>query len=70
MVDKEDDRIKSSKTWIKWNQLNNGTSMKYRNKMFIKSDQREELNIVLEQNIKHYNVEKCKKSENEAPKRA
>ena len=43
MVDEEDDRIKSNKTWIKWSQLNDGTSIKYRNRMFITPEQSEQL---------------------------
>ena len=45
MADKEDDRIKSNKTWIKWNKINDGTSMKYGDKMFIKPEQSKQLKI-------------------------
>ena len=69
MVDKEDDRIKSNKTWIKWNQLNDGTSMKYGNRMFIKPEQSEQLKIILEQKMKHYDAAKRKRNKYTAPKR-
>ena len=69
MVDKEDDRIKSNKTWIKWNQLNDGTSMKYGNRMFIKPEQSEQLKIILEQKMKHYDAETRKRNKDTAPKR-
>ena len=69
MVDKEDDRIKSNKTWIKWNQLNDGTSMKYGNRMFIKPEQSKQLKIILEQKMKHYNAAERKRNKNTAPKR-
>ena len=70
MVDKEDDRIKSNKTWIKWNQLNSSTSMKYGKRMFIKPEQSEQLKIILEQKMKHYDAAKRKRNEETAPKRS
>jgi len=39
MADEEDNRIKSTKTWITWKNLEEGTSMKYGNKMFVKPEQ-------------------------------
>ena len=69
MVNKEDATIKSNKTWIIWNQLNNGTSMKYGNRMFIKPEQSEQLKIILEQKMKHYDAAKRKRNEDTAPKR-
>ena len=35
MADEEDNRIKCAKTWIKWIDLEDGTSMKYGDKMFV-----------------------------------
>ena len=70
MVDKEDDRIKSNKTWNIWNQINNGASMKYGNKMFTKPEQINQLKIVLKQKMKHYDAAKCKRSKDTVPKRA
>ena len=49
MTDEEDNRIKSTRTWIKWNSLEDGTSMKYGNKMFVKPEQSEQLIIELKQ---------------------
>ena len=69
MTDEEDDRIKSNKTWIKWNQLNDGTSMKYGDKMFTKPEQSEQLKIELISKMKNYNAAKRKKSEDATPKR-
>ena len=53
MMEEGDDRIKINKTWIKWNQINNGTSMKYGDKMFTKPKQREQLKIELQHKIKN-----------------
>ena len=39
MADKEDNRIKSTRTQIKWNNLEEETSMKYGNMMFVKPEQ-------------------------------
>ena len=69
MTDEEDDRIKSNKTWIKWNQINNGTSMKYGDKMFTKQEQSKQLKIELKRKMKNYNAAKRKRSEDTAPKR-
>ena len=70
MADKEDNRIKSTRTWIKWNNLEEGTSMKYGNKMFVKPEQREQLIIELKRRMKNKNAaEKCKRSEDTVPKR-
>ena len=52
MTDEEDNRIKSTKTWIKWNSLEDGTSMKYGNKMFVKPEQSEQLIIEIKQRMK------------------
>jgi hypothetical protein len=51
MADKEDNRIKSTKTWIKWNNLEDGTSMKYGDKLFTKPEQCEQLKIELKWRI-------------------
>ncbi len=59
MADKEDYRIKSTKTWIKWKNLEDGTLMKYGDKLFTKPEQCKQLKIELKQRIK----------KNEAPKR-
>ena len=47
MADDEDNRIKSTRTWIKWKNLEEGKSMKYGNKMFVKPEQSEQLIIEL-----------------------
>ena len=39
MADEEDNRIKSTRAWIKWNNLEDGTSMKYGDKLFTKPDE-------------------------------
>jgi len=39
MADEEDNRIKSTRAWIKWNNLEDGTSMKYGDKLFTKPEQ-------------------------------
>ena len=69
MADKEDNKIKSNKTWIKWKLLGDGTSMKYGNKMFTKPEQSDQLKIVLEQQNNYYDAEKLNKSKDEAPKK-
>ena len=43
MADDEDNRIKSTRTWIKWKNLEEGKSMKYGNKMFVKPEQSKQL---------------------------
>ncbi len=53
MTDKEDNRIKSTRTWIKWNNLVDGTSMKYGNKLFAKPEQCKQLKIELKQRMKN-----------------
>jgi hypothetical protein len=68
MTDKEDDRIKSNKTWNKWNQINDGTSMKYGDKMFTKPEKSEQLKIELIRKMKNYNAAKRKRSEDATPK--
>ena len=69
MTDKEDDRIKSNKTWIKWNQINDWTSMKYGDKMFTKPKQSEQLKIELIRKMKNYDAAKRKRSKDATPKR-
>ena len=70
MVDKEDNRIKSTRTWIKWNHLEEGTSMKYGNKMFVKPEQSKKLIIELKQRMKNNNAAaKRKRSVHTAPKK-
>ena len=69
MTDKEDDRIKSNKTWIKWNQINDGTSMKYGDKMFTKPKQSKQLKIELIRKMKNYDAAKRKRSKDATPKR-
>ncbi len=69
MTDKEDDNIKSNKTWIKWNQIKDGTSMKYGDKMFTKPEQSKQLKIELIHKIKNYDAAKRKRSKDATPKR-
>ena len=52
MAHEEDNRIKSTKTWIKWNNLEDGTSMKYSNKLFTKPEQSEQLIIEIKRRMK------------------
>jgi hypothetical protein len=53
MANNEDNRIKSTRTWIKWNNLEEGTSMKYGNKMFVKPEQSKQLIIELKRRMKN-----------------
>ncbi len=70
MAAEEDNRIKSTKTWIKWKNLEEGTSMKYGNKMFVKPEQSERLLIELKWRMKNNNAAaKRKRSEHIPPKR-
>ncbi len=70
MAVEEDNRIKSTRTWIKWNNLEEGTSMKYGNKMFVKPEQSKQLIIEIKQRMKNNDAAtKRKRSENTAPKR-
>ena len=62
MADKEDNRIKITKTWIEWNNLEDGKSMKYGNKLCTMPEQCEQLNIELKQRMKNNNAAKCKRS--------
>ena len=68
-MDKEDDRIKSNKTWIKWNQINNGTFMKYGDKMFTKPKQSKQVKIEQIRKMKNNNAAKRKRSKDATPKR-
>ncbi len=68
MADEEDNRTKSTKTWIKWIDLEDGTSMKYGNKLFTKPEQSEQLKIELRQRMKNNDAAKCKRSKHTAPK--
>ena len=71
MADNEDNRIKSTRTWIKWNNLEEGTSMKYGNKMFVKPEQSKQLLIELKRRMKNNNAAaKRKRSEHIPPKKS
>jgi hypothetical protein len=70
MVDEEDNRIKSTRTWIKWNNLEDGTSMKYGDKLFTKKEQCEQLKIELKRRMKNNDAAKHKKSKNIPPKKS
>jgi hypothetical protein len=70
MADKEDNRIKSTKTWIKWNNLEDGTSMKYGDKLFTKPEQCEQLKIELKRRMKNNDAAKRKRSEHIPPKKS
>jgi len=72
MADNEDNRIKSTRTsWIKWNNLEEGTSMKYGNKMFVKPEQTKELIIELKRRMKNNDeATKCKRREHTATKKS
>ena len=70
MVDKEDNRIKSTKTWIKWNNLGEGTSMKYGNKMFTKPEQSKQVIIEIKRRTKNNDeATKRKRRKDAAPKK-
>ena len=70
MADEEDNRIKSTKTWIKCNNLEEGTSMKYGNKTFTKPEQSKQL-IIEKKRRKKNNDEATKRnrSKDAAPKK-
>ena len=69
MADEEDNRIKSTRTWIKWNSLEDGTSMKYGKKMFVKPEQSKQLIIEIKRRMKNNDeATKHKRSEDAAPK--
>jgi hypothetical protein len=70
MADEEDNRIKSTRTWIKWNNLEDGTSMKYGDKLFTKPEQCEQLKIELKRRMKNNDAAKRKRSEHTAPKKS
>ena len=71
MADEEDNRIKSTRTWIKWNNLEEGTSMNYDNKMFVKPELSEQLLIELKRRMKNNDAAaKRKRSEHTAPKKS
>ncbi len=71
MADNEDNKIKSNRTWIKWNNLEEGTSMKYGNKIFVKPEQSEQLIIELKRRMKNNDAaEKRKRSNRNAPKKS
>ena len=71
MTDEEDNRIKSTRTWIKWNSLEDGTSMKYGNKMFVKPEQSEQLIIEIKWIMKNNDAAaKRKRSEHIPPKKS
>ena len=69
MSDKEDNRIKSTKTWIKLINLEDGTSMNYGNKLFTKTEQCEQLKIELKRIMKYNDAAKHKRSKHTAPKK-
>ena len=69
MADEEDNRIKSTRTWIKYNNLGEGTSMKYGNKIFVKPEQSEQLIIEIKRRMKNYDAAaKRKRIKHTAPK--
>ena len=70
MADEDDNRIKSTMTWIKWINLEDGTSVKYGNKMFVKPEQSEQLIIEIKRRMKNNNAAaKRKRSNDNAPKK-
>ena len=69
MADEEDNRIRSTKTWIKWIDLEDGTSMKYGDKLFTKPEQSKQLKIELRQRMKNNDAAKRKRSKHIPPKR-
>ncbi len=70
MADEEDNRIKIRKTWIKWNNLEDGTSMKYGDKLFTKPEQCEQLKIELKRRMKNNDAAQHKRSEHIPPKKS
>ncbi len=70
MAHEEDNRIKSTKTWIKWNNLEDGTSMKYGEKLFTKPEQCEQLIIELKRRMKNNDAAKRKRNEHIPPKKS
>ena len=53
MADEDDNRIKSTRTWIKSNNQEDGTSMKYGNKLFKNAEQCKQLKIELKRRMKN-----------------
>ena len=71
MADEEDNRIKITRTWIKWKNLEEVSSMKYGNKKFVKPEQSEQLIIELKRRMKNNDeAAKRKRNEDTAPKRS
>jgi len=70
MADEKDNRIKSTKTWIKWIDLEDGTSMKYGDKLFTKPEQSKQLKIELRWKMKNNDAAKRKRSKHTAPKKS
>ena len=62
MADEEDNRIKSTRKWIKCNNLEDGTSMKYGDKLFTKPEQCEQLKIELKRRMKNNDAENAKEA--------
>ena len=57
-------------TWIKWNNLEDGTSMKYGNKMCVKPEQSKQLIIEIKWRMKNNEAAAKRKRSNEnAPKK-
>ena len=69
MADEEDNRIKSTRAWIKWNNLEDGTSMKYGDKLFTKPEQCEQLKIELKRRMKNNDAAKRERSKHTAQRR-
>ena len=70
MAHEEDNRIISTKTWIKWNNLEDGTSMKYSHKLFAKPEQSKQLIIEIKRRMKTNDAAKGKRNENIPPKKS
>ncbi len=70
MASKEDNMIKRTKTWIKWINLGDGTSMKYGDKLFTEPEQSKQLKIELRQRMKNNDAAKLKRSKHIPPKKS
>ncbi len=70
MADEKDNRIRSTKTWITWIDLEDGTPMKYGDKLSTKPEQSKQLKIELRRRMKNNDAAKRKRSKHTALKKS
>ena len=70
MAEEDNNRFDSILTWIKWNDLNDGESLKYCQKIYLKPGDEEDLKIRIKDKIRQSDERKRKSLAGAEPKRS